>query len=176
MGAEDFRKEPIWDQQVLSKKIFKEEEEPKQKEIKNPFDKLQSEKVKNVLNKMKNILIMGFSNIYNINVAVKKNNGKTFLLMRIDQGHASALKNYDFKDSNVATIQVNNIRLFLCQSEKQKKIFEASKAPKKESLNNIFQTTNYPNTKASPLIQQDLKEIQRVMGTFRDYLLNAFDT
>ena len=119
---------------------------------------------------------MGFCNIYNINVAVKKNNGKTFLLMRIDQGHASALKNYDFKDSNVATVQVNNIRLFLCQSEKQKKIFEESTAPKKENPNIFLHTTNYPNTKASPLIQQDLKEIQRVMGIFKDYLRQTFDT
>lgn len=171
MGAEDYvRIEPVFDQQVLSKKIFKEEDEqqqppPRPREFRTPLDKLQDEKVKNVLNKMKNILIMAFANIYNINIAVKKNSGKTFLLMRIDQGHASALKNYDFKDSNVATIQVNNIRLFLCQSEKQKKIFEENVVKPKETPN-VSHSIHSVGSRSNPVIQKDLKDIQRVMGIF----------
>jgi len=158
-GAES--RVPIWDQ-VSSKKIFKEEAY-KEKDQKSTLEVLQSKETQGVLDKMKDILLMMFCNIYNINITAKRNNGKTFLVMRIDQSHISALKNHDFKDSNIATMQINNIRLFLCQSEKTKKIFEEN-APKES--NNIFRSGTLSNTKQPTLIHQELKEIQRVLGGY----------
>lgn len=157
MGG-DFRS-AIWDQ-ASSKKIF-HEEEPKGSEAKSLKEKLQSKEVKGALEKIKNILIMFFCNIYNFNVAVKKNNGKTFLLKRIDQIHVSAMVNYDFKDSNLATFQLNNIRLFLCQTDKQKKIFEGGAHKETQDL---FKSAALPKTKQAP-INQDMQDVQRVMGT-----------
>lgn len=114
-----------------------------------------------LLNKMKDLLVMVFCNIYNINIALKKNNNKTFLLLRIDQSHISVLKNYDFKDNNIGTVQISNIRVFLSQSEKAKKIFEGNNP---RQTHHLIQAATLSNTKQAASIQQELKEIDRVMG------------
>jgi len=144
--------------QGLSKKIFYEDDS-KKKDKKTTLELLQNKKVTDVLSKTKDIMAMVFCNIYNINVTAKKNNGKNFLVMRIDQGHTNVLKNYDWKESNMATLQVTNIRVFLCQSEKQKKIFEQSAAASKQTGSTEGSLTK---SKQSPLLHQAML---RVIGS-----------
>lgn len=162
---------PIWDQGLSSsgagasnKKIFPNEEFKEAQTTQPRFATEPTEKPtdpKELLNKIKDILIMVFCNIYNINIALKKNNNKTFLLVRIDQSHISVLKNYDFKDNNIATVQISNIRVFLSQSEKAKKIFEGNNP---RETHHLIQAATLSNTKQAASIQQELKEIDRVMG------------
>ena len=144
--------------QALSKKIFYEDD-TKKRDKPNTLELLQKQKVADMLNKTKDILAMVFCNIYNINVTAKKNNGKNFLVLRIDQSHINLLKNYDWKDSNMATLQVSNIRVFLCQSEKQKKIFEEA-AKQGQDASSAEGSLN--KSKPSPLLQQAML---RVIGS-----------
>ncbi len=89
-------------------------------------------------NSMKDVFIMGFMNVSNANVALQKNNGKTFLLAKIEQVHSDLFKNIDFNSQNSAAFHVTSVRVFLYQNEKSKKIFEES--PKKDINNFDFGT------------------------------------
>ncbi len=145
--------------QALSKKIFYEDD-AKNKDKPNTLQLIQKEKLSEMLNKTKDTLAMVFCNIYNINVTAKKNNGKNFLVLRIDQSHINVLKNHDWKESNMATLQVSNIRVFLCQSEKQKKIFEELSAKQGQNVSGTEGSLN--KSKQSPLLQQAMA---RVIGS-----------
>jgi hypothetical protein len=108
---------------------------------------------------MKDVFIMGFVNASNINIALQKNNGKTFLLAKIEQVHCDAFKNIDFNAQNSAAFHVTSVRVFLYQSEKSKKIFEES--PKKDINNFDFGTVR---NRVSVLAGQQVNTYGNVQG------------
>jgi hypothetical protein len=87
---------------------------------------------------------MGFCNATNITLALQKDNGKTFLLTKVEQIHLDGFKNIDFTGSTTTSFHVSNVRVFLYQSEKSKKIFMDS--PRKDHQNFDFGTTRNRNS------------------------------
>lgn len=58
-----------------------------------------------------------------MNVALQKNNGKTFLLAKLESFHMDNLRNVEADKADSAAFHFTNVRIFMFQNEKSKKIF-----------------------------------------------------